>query len=340
MDYKAIKIMKPGDLQIVTEHLPEEIGEDDVLIQVKAAGVCGSDVGIFKGTNSLATYPRIIGHEIAGEVVKAGTGAGEFQKGDHVVIDPVLACGHCYACGKGRPNVCDSMKVRGVHTDGGFAEYTISPKENVYKVSDKLSFEEAALVEPFSVAAQVLWRGEITGDDTVLINGCGPIGLIVLQACKVVGARCIVSDLLDSRLERAKSFGADYIVNPKKDNIEEIVKEITNGSGVNKIVDAVGVPAILEQSVRVASNAGIIVTLGFTPKFSSIAELDITKKELDIRGSRLNSRKFPQVIEWFEKGLIQPKKMISHEFAFEDIMSALKLNNEEPEKISKIILKF
>lgn len=340
MDYKAIKIMKPGDLRISTEHLPDEIGENDVLIRVRAAGVCGSDVGIYKGTNSLATYPRVIGHEISGEVVKTGSPSARVKAGDHVVIDPVLGCGHCYPCRKGHPNVCDHLKVRGVHTDGGFAQYMISPQQNVYPVSDQISFKEAALVEPFSVAAQVLWRGQITEDDLVLINGCGPIGLIVLQACKVVGARCIVSDLIDSRLERAKSFGADYIVNPARQDLVGLAKEVSNGFGINKIVDAVGVPSILEQAVQIASNAGIIVALGFTPKPSSIAELDITKKELEIRGSRLNSHKFPQVIEWFEKGLIQPGKMISHEFYFEDIMDALKLNDSEPEKISKIVLKF
>lgn len=340
MEYKAIKMNKPGDLVISTEHLPDKIGENEVLIRVRAAGLCGSDVGIYKGTNSLATYPRIIGHEIAGEIVQTGSVSDTLKKGDHVVIDPVVGCGHCYACRKGQPNVCENLKVRGVHADGGFAEYMIAPKQNVYRVPDGLSFEEAALVEPFSIAAQVIWRGKITSDDLVLINGCGPIGLIVLQACKVIGARCMVSDLLDSRLERAKGFGADYVVNPSRQNLEEYAMEVTEGRGVNKIVDAVGVPAVLEQAVRIASNAGAIVTLGFTPKTSALAELDITKKELEICGSRLNSHKFPQVIEWFEKGLIQPGKMISHRFYFEDILDALKLNDSEPEKISKIILKF
>lgn len=340
MDYKAVKILKPGELVISTEHLPEEIGEEEVLIRVKAAGICGSDVGIYKGTNSLATYPRIIGHEIAGEIVRTGSASDSLKAGDHVVIDPVVGCGRCYACRKGQPNVCESLKVRGVHADGGFAEYMIAPRKNVYRISDQISFEEAALVEPFSIAAQVIWRGQIAAGDLVLINGCGPIGLIILQACKLIGARCMVSDLIDSRLEKAKSFQADYTVNPAKQNLEDYAMEISGGKGINKIVDAVGVPAVLEQAVRIASNAGVIVTLGFTPKPSSLVELDITKKELEIKGSRLNSHKFPQVIEWFEKGLIQPAKMISHRFYFEDIMDALKLNDSEPEKVSKIILKF
>lgn len=340
MDYKAVKILKPGELVISTEHLPDHIGEKDVLIRVKAAGVCGSDVGIFKGTNSLATYPRIIGHEMAGEVVETGSPSDRIKAGDHVVVDPVVGCGHCYACRKGQPNVCENLKVRGVHADGGFAEYIIVPEQNAYRISDRIDFKEAALVEPFSIAAQVIWRGQITADDLVLINGCGPIGLIILQACKLIGARCIVSDLLDSRLEKAKVFHADYTVNPARQNLEEYVMEISEGRGVNKIVDAVGVPTILEQAVRIASNAATIVTLGFTPKPSALVELDITKKELEIKGSRLNSHQFPQVIEWFEKGLVQPAKMISHEFYFEDILDALKLNESEPENISKIVLKF
>lgn len=340
MDYKVIKIVEPGNLQICSEELPEYLSEDDVLIKVKAAGVCGSDIAIYKGTSPVATYPRVIGHEIAGEIAKIGSNVKDLKIGDHVVIDPVISCGHCYPCSKGKGNVCVDLKVRGVHIDGGYGEYTIAPQKNVYKISNKISFEEAALVEPFTIAAQVLSIGQITANDFVLINGSGAIGLIILQAVKLIGAKCIVSDLLDSRLEKAKYFGADITVNPKKQDIFDVVKKETNGLGMNVIIDAVGIPQILEQAIKLASSAGTIVTLGFNSKGASISELDITQKELEIKGSRLNSKKFPQVIEWFEKGLIHPKEMISQEFYFEDILDALKLNDTQPEKVTKILLKF
>lgn len=316
---KVIKVNTPGNLELQEVAKPDNVGPQDVLVKVKAAGICGSDIHIYHGTNPVATYPRVIGHEVVGEIVEVGVEVDNLKVGDHVAIDPVVSCGECYPCRIGRNNVCKSLKVRGVHTDGGFAEYVVVPGKSVYQISKDLSWPEAALIEPFTIGAQVSSRGEITAADTVLVLGAGPIGLIVLQVVKKIGAKCIITDLLDKRLELAKELGADVVVNTSKQDLPDIVFKETNGLGVTVVVEAVGLPKLLEEAIKVTSPAGRIVVLGFTETASNIAQLDITKNELDIRGSRLHAKQFPKVIEWFNNRELRPEVLISHQFHFTEV---------------------
>lgn len=337
---KVIKVSTPGNMEIQEVPMPDKIAAGEVLVKVKAAGICGSDMHIYHGTNPLATYPRVIGHEIVGEVAEVGKEVDNLKVGDHVAIDPVVSCGECYPCRIGRNNVCKSLKVRGVHTDGGFAEYMVVPQKGVHKISQDIPWAEAAMIEPFTIGAQVLKRGEITADDTVLVLGAGPIGLIVLQAVKLVGAKCIITDLLDKRLAVAKELGADVIVNSGKQDIKDVVERETNGLGVTVVVEAVGLPQLLEQAAKVTSPAGRIVVLGFTETPSKLAQLDIVKNELDIRGSRLHADRFPTVIEWFNNKKVNPGILISHKFHFTDIDKAFKLIETDPQSTCKVILLF
>ncbi|MEJ1977513.1 MAG: alcohol dehydrogenase catalytic domain-containing protein [Acetobacteraceae bacterium] len=169
-------------------------GPEDVVIAVQRAGICGSDMHILHGSNPFAKYPRIIGHEMAGTVESVGAAVTGLAVGDHVVVDPVVSCGHCYPCRIGRTNVCANLEVYGVHRDGGFRNRIAVPFRNAIKVSPSLPPEIAALAEPFSIAANVLSRTGCTADDTVLIYGAGTVGITVLQVAKMFGARCIVTD--------------------------------------------------------------------------------------------------------------------------------------------------
>ena len=196
---KAVVVEKPGSIAVVERDIPE-ITENQVLVKVKAAGICGSDVHIFHGKNAFATYPRVVGHEFVGEVVKVGSQTENIAVGDRVAVDPVVSCGHCYACRIGRHNVCSSLQVMGVHRDGGFQEYVAADYRQAYKLPDNLPWEIAATVEPYSIGAQVAHRGRLTGDDTVLICGAGPIGLIILQVAKMKGSRVAILDIVESRL--------------------------------------------------------------------------------------------------------------------------------------------
>lgn len=337
---KAIRVDSPKNIEIAEVAMPNQPIEEEVLIKIKAAGICGSDLHIYHGTSPVATYPRIIGHEFVGEIVGVGEKVQDLQVGDHVTVDPVVNCGTCYPCSIGRHNVCTSLKVRGVHTDGGFSEYVSFPQKYVYKISSELPWETAALIEPYSIGAQVLARGEIVRGDTVLILGAGPIGLIISQVVKKVGAKAIITDIIEERLEMALEMGADVVINTTKQDMREVVMKETNGCGVTVVIEAVGLPKLLEDGVKVACPAARVVVLGFTETPSQIAQLDITKNELDIRGSRLNAHKFPQVIEWFNKRELNPEKLISHKFRFTEINKAIHLIETEPKKVCKVVLLF
>ncbi|WP_422447462.1 zinc-binding alcohol dehydrogenase family protein [Thermoanaerobacterium sp. DL9XJH110] len=337
---KAIKVENPNVIHIVDIPFPKNIDENEVMIKVKAAGICGSDLHIIHGRSPVAVYPRIIGHEVAGEVVKVGVKVDRLKEKDHVVVDPVISCGKCYACLMGRPNVCFSLQVRGVHVDGGFCEYIVVPEDSVHKISNEIIWEEAALVEPFTVAAQVVSRGNISKLDSVLILGAGPAGLSILQVVKNIGSKCFVVDINDRRLELAKKMGADVVINSKNQDLSHTVLKETDGLGTNVIIEAVGLPRLLEESMKIISPAGRIVVMGFIDEPSKINELDITKKEISIMGSRLHSKKFPEVIEWFDKKLVNPKSLISHVFNFTDIYKALELLEGKNEQVCKVILKW
>lgn len=337
---QAIEVTKPGQISIVERPLPE-YKENEVLIQVKAAGICGSDVHIYHGKNAFATYPRVVGHEFVGEVVKVGSGVENLHIGDRVAVDPVIACGHCYACRIGRHNVCKTLNVLGVHRDGGYREYVAVDSKNAHKLPEKLSWEIASLIEPYTIAAQVMERGRLVADDTVLICGAGPIGLMILQAVKMVGARVAIMDVLETRLNRAKEMGADLIINAKTGELTEEVLKFTNGEGASLIYEATGNVSVLETCItKIASPAGRVVVLGFSTDLIKIPQVAIMSRELEIIGTRLNRGKFPEVIEWFAKGLVQPEKVLSHTFSSSDAQKAFEFMDSNPEEVCKIVLKF
>ncbi|MBR0257679.1 MAG: alcohol dehydrogenase catalytic domain-containing protein, partial [Synergistaceae bacterium] len=168
---KAVQIVKPNDLRIIDMPKPEITEHDNVLVKIKASGICGSDVGIYHGTNAAATYPRVIGHEIVGEIVEVGSNAKSRKVGERVIIDQVTACGHCYACRKSRPNVCHNLQVRGVHIDGGYREFMAVPESDCYVIPDFLEYKDAVMIEPTTIAVQACSRAQLESEDDVLIIG-------------------------------------------------------------------------------------------------------------------------------------------------------------------------
>lgn len=337
---KAIQVLKPGNIEIVEKDMPDIKKETEVLLKVRYAGICGSDMHIYHGTSPVATYPRVIGHEFVGEIVKTGEAVESVTVGDSVVVEPIVYCGECYACRNGRPNVCSNLEVIGVHRDGGFQEYIVLDEKNVHKFNDRLKWEDAVLIEPFTIAAQVTWRGNVQRDDFVYIVGAGPIGLAVLQYAKYLGAKCIVSDLFDSKLDIAKQLGADFVINSKTDNSKDKLFEITEGMGPNVTIDAVGIPQIFEHAVEVTSIAGNIVIMGFNAEPSRISQLEITKKELTISGSRLQTDKFGEVVELFNKGTFNTSIFVTSVFKFEEIKEAVDTIEKNPQSTRKILIEF
>lgn len=338
---KVAQVVEPGKLAIVEQPLPSSPDADEIVVKIKAAGICGSDVHVYHGRSAFATYPRIIGHELAGEVYQAGSEVKNVKVGDRVAIDPVNSCGHCYACTIGRHNVCKNVKVFGAHMDGGFREYFKINSRNAFKIPDEVPWEFAATIEPYSIAAESVDRGDVSPDDTVLICGAGPIGLVILQAVKRVGTRIVMADIVDSRLGRASKMGADLVINTKNTDLTKAIMDFTANEGANLIFEATGNIGVLELCVsKLASQAGRVVVLGFPPEPAKISPLDIMRRELDIKGSRLNRYKFPEVIGWLKNKEIDPSQIISHVIPFDEIQKAFDLIDNKPEEVCKVVLKF
>src|SRR5699024_4376138 len=308
--------------------------------KVKRVGICGSDMHIYHGTNPLATYPRIVGHEVAGEVIAVGSHVTKLAPGDSVVIEPISYCGECYACRSGRPNVCKEVSVFGVHEDGGMREMVVLPEKQVHKVNADIDFDEAVMAEPYTIGAQATWRGNVQGGQTVFIQGAGPIGITVLKLAKLRGATAIISDLTNERLAFAQENGADYTINPSEIDVTKEIYKITKNEGANIVIDAVGTPQTFELSVEVASPAGNVVTLGFNATPSNIALMPITKKELTITGSRLQTNQFEKVIEWINTKQLTHNGLVTHRFHIDDAKEAFQFIEKNPDKVRKAVIEF
>lgn len=338
---KAVSIDEPGKLRIVDLDEPQIENPMQVKVKITCGSICGSDIGIYKGTNSLATYPCVIGHEYGGEVVEVGSLVNNLKPGDVVAVDPVRVCGHCYACRSGRQNVCSTLEVTGVHRAGGFANYVVAPADRVYKVDTALIPRDlVCLVEPYSIGVQVNHRGRVAKNDKALVMGSGPIGLCIMQDAKARGAKVMMTDLVDSRLEMAKAMGADRVVNVSREDLPTAVKEFTDGEGMPVIMDAICSLTSFPQALELASPAGRVVVLGLLSKPSEVASVNITKKELDVVGSRLSNRRFPEVIESWQNGFYTPEKLRSKTFHFTEAQKAVDLILEHPDQVIKVCLSF
>lgn len=338
---KAVIVDRPRSLRLADVTKPEITRPDDVLIRVKYGSICGSDVGIYTGANTIVTYPRIIGHEFGGIVEAIGPGVQKLKPGDAVAEDPVCSCGRCYACRSGRGNVCAGVEVRGVHRDGGFAEYAVAPEASVHRIdTGRVPMQAIPLVEPYSIGVEVAHRGRIGAGDRVLVMGAGPIGITVAQVAKLRGAIVMIADLLDSRLDRAKRLGADRTVNISSQDLTSCVSDFTDGEGMPVVVDCACTPDTFRQALALAGYAGRVVTLGLVSRPSAIPSMELVKKGLDVMGSRLNNRRFPEVIELFESGKVDPLGIVSGIFPFEKAETAILRLIQHPEDECKVVLQF
>ncbi|MBV7403261.1 Zn-dependent oxidoreductase [Enterobacter sp. ENT03] len=336
---KSIVIETPNQLLIDERPLPAPAA-GDVRVKIKLAGICGSDSHIYRGHNPFAKYPRVIGHEFFGVIDAVGEGVDAARLGERVAVDPVISCGHCYPCSVGKPNVCTSLVVLGVHRDGGFSEYAVVPAKNAWTIPDAIPDKQAVMVEPFTIAANVTGQINPGENDIALIYGAGPMGLTTVQALKgVYGVKqVIVTDRIEERLAMAKRSGADWVINNGKASLQETLE--AQGIKPTIIIDAACHPAILPEAIGLASPAARIVIMGFSSEPSHIVQQGITGKELSIFSSRLNAHKFPMVIDWMRRGLIDPDKLVTHTFDYQQVTDAIELFEKDQRQCCKVLLTF
>lgn len=336
---KSIVVQQPNTLVIEDRPLPAPAA-GEVRVKVKLAGICGSDSHIYRGHNPFAKYPRVIGHEFFGVIDAVGEGVDSARLGQRVSVDPVISCGHCYQCSVGKPNVCASLVVLGVHRDGGFSEYAAVPAKNAKVIPDAISDKHAVMVEPFTIAANVTGHVNPTEQDVALVYGAGPMGLVTVQALKGVYKvkQVIVVDRIEERLAMAQRSGADWVINNGNQSLQAVLDD--KGIKPTLIVDAACHPSILQEAITLASPGARIVLMGFSSEPSQIVQQGITGKELSIFSSRLNANKFPVVIDWLEKGLIDPDKLITHTFDYKEVKDAIELFEKDQRQCCKVLLTF
>lgn len=338
---KEVVITGPKQYEIREVPVPHP-GDGEVLIQMKAAGVCGSDVHQFLGENPNAVFPRVPGHENAGVIVEVGKDVKNIKVGDHVVVDLVVACGQCPQCKSGRRNVCRTVKARGSAIDGGWREYFAVPEHEVFLLPQDMPFKDAALIEPFAIGGHCTTRAGIKGGESVLVLGSGTIGAVILQTLKLKGCRVICADINDSSLARAKGYGADAIVNTKEKSLKDAVQEFTDGAGVDVIFDSACYPgsltAVMEQGIP--ANGATIVPMGFCTVPESITQGMINTRELSIIGTRMSCNQFEPTIERFAKHQYQLDGMVSHYIPFSQVGQVFENIVHPPKDMKKMVIVF
>ena len=337
---KAVQIIEPNMLRIIEVPKPNIDNHNTVLIKMTAAGICGSDIGIYHGTNAAATYPRIIGHEIVGRVAETGPSVRSLKIGDRVIVNQVTSCGHCYSCRKNRPNVCDSLKVRGVHIDGGYQEFIAVPEHDCYIIPDSLSDNDAVMIEPTTISIQASSRAELQRDDMLLLLGAGALGSSILKITAQICDTIIVADINDEKLEIARQNGATHVINVMQEDLVSKTKEYTEGHGATVSIDAVCNNTSLISLLQATGNAGRVITMGFSVVPTEINQFVITSKELDVRGSRLQNNMFKKAIDLINAGKLDLSNSVSHTFPLTQAQKAFDFIDVKDPSIRKIVLTF
>jgi 2-desacetyl-2-hydroxyethyl bacteriochlorophyllide A dehydrogenase len=333
---KAIFINAPKDISIKEVSNPQR-KENEVLIKVHGMGICGSDIGAYKGINPLVTYPRIIGHEIAGEILEVPQGETEIRPGDRVVIEPCVYCGKCYPCLNKRTNCCENLAVRGVHIEGGMSELCCHPRQLIHKVPAGVSWKHLAMVEPLTISVHAVKRARLAKGEHVVVTGSGPIGLLAAQYALVIGAVPIIVDPIDERLAFARSLGIPHGINPVKENAVERIKEITGGRMAEAVVEASGSDAAVRSSIDYVAYSGRIALVGWPKGEVSLMTSLFTKKELDVMGSRNSLRDFPESIDLIAGHKIDVASLVTRTVSFEAVPAVVKEMVAYPEKFMKVV---
>lgn len=337
---KAVYMEKPWNIEISDVQMPKP-KEGEALLRVKSAGICGSDIGAFRGTNGLVSYPRIIGHEIAGEVISIPeNNKNGIKPGDRVIVDPYLYCGHCYPCSIGRTNCCVDLKVLGVHVDGGMAEYFCHPANMLLKVPDDMPWDIIPLAEPLTIALHGIHRLNLKAGEHIAINGAGPIGLLAAMVALHYGAEPIMIDLVKERLDFAKSLGVRYTINLREEDLVEKVSEYTNGRMAECVMEASGANSAIRATLDIVSHAGRIALTGWPKQETPIPTDMITRKEVDVRGARTSAGEFPEAIDLIYHQKVDARRILTKVISIDEAPETIRDIEKNPGNYMKVNILF
>lgn len=301
-----------GKLVLKEVEMPEVKQCEDVLLKVEAASICGTDCQILAvPPGHPATPGAILGHEYVGRVVETGSRVKHLKEGDRVVVDPNVTCGTCRYCAIGLPNMCENMTTLGIFIDGGFAEYNLAPAKALYRIEPDLPVEKAIFAEPLSCVVNGARKLALEPGESVVILGAGPIGLYYTLLSKLAGAgRIVVAEISSFRADKARECGADLVVNPREENLKEIVAEET-GIGADAVIDAVG--SLAKDGVELVRRGGRVLLFGMNSNARfDFKQYDITRNEIRLLGTFIANHTFPATIQLLESGRLNLDPLVTH----------------------------
>ncbi len=316
---KTLVCIEPGHFEYQSVAKPE-LTEGNAIIKIKRIGICGTDLHAFEGTQPYFEYPRILGHELAGELVEADDAPG-FKIGEAVTFIPYFSCGKCIACRRGKPNCCNNIKVCGVHQHGGMAEYLSVPSSSLVH-GDGLSFDELALVEPLAIGAHGVGLAQIKEGDNVLVMGAGPIGLGAMAFAKMAGAKVIALDINDKRLQFCiNNIKVSHVVNALDPDVIQQLMNITNGDMPTAVIDATGNLKAINNGFQYVAHGGSYILIGLQKEEICFSHPEFHKRETVLMSSRNATRKdFNYVIAAIKNKQISPATFITQSFLFDNIV--------------------
>lgn len=344
---QAAVLYAPGDLRVEEAAVPCVQNADDVLINVKAVGICGSDLERVMITGTY-NFPTIPGHEFCGVVAETGSGAGDFKPGDRVVVAPILPCGVCESCSHGNYGQCDNYNYLGSRTNGGMAEYVVAPRQNLLKMPDNMSFGEGASVEPAAVTLHGMLQIKIDAGDTVVVLGCGTIGLFAVQFAKIMGAAKVIAVDIDvDKFSAAKKAGADVCVDAKSAEAITEIKNSAGSLGVDVVIETAGSAVTQEQALRIVKKKGRVLYLGTAHKDVVLPPAtfeNIVRNELWLTGSwnsysaPFPGREWRTVLSYAQAGRLDLKSGITHSITLEQAPATIKSMLQREFSFNKVVI--
>lgn len=349
---KAVVAYAPGDYRYMEVDTPKRLNEEEIIIKVEACGICAGDVKAYAGAPSFwgdenqpayIKAPVIPGHEFIGHIVDIGSNVEGFEIGDRVISEQIVPCWNCRFCNRGQYWQCEKHDLYGFqnNVNGGMAEYMKFTKEAInYKVPKDLPIEQAILIEPYACSLHAVQRAQIQIGDFVVQSGAGTLGLGMVGAAKKAGAgTLLVLDLVDSRLELAKKFGADIVLNPSKVNVVEEIKKMTDGYGCDVYIEATGHPASVQQGLLAIRRLGRFVEFSV---FKELVTVDWSiigdRKELDVLGSHLGPYCYPIVIEGIAKGDFPTEGVVTHKLPLSQFEAGFRMVESGKDSLKVILI--
>ena len=330
---------QPGVIEFNEIDIPT-ISDNEVLIKIMKIGICGSDIHVYHGEHPFTSYPVTQGHEVSGEIVEIGSGVTEFKVGQKVTIQPQVVCGECYPCRHGKYNLCEELKVMGFQTTGVASKYFAVDVKKVTALPDNMGFDEGAMIEPLAVAVHAVNRIDKIKGMRIAVLGAGPIGILVAQVAKGLGAESVmITDISDIRLEKAKECGVDFCVNTKNHDFGNAMLECFGPDKADVIYDCAGNNITMGQAIKYARKGSTIILVAV---FAGMAQVDLAvlnDHELDLNTTMMyRNEDYLEAIRLVAEGKVALKPLISKHFAFRDYLKAYQYIDENRETTMKVLI--